>query len=240
MDLGGKIALVTGGTDGIGREIARALRARGAEVIVHGRNPERIAAVRAEGFETIAADLSERAGVDALVAALGDRPLDILVNNAGAGAAYDVSAPIDLDAIDRCIFLNLHAPIHLATRLLPTLKARPRAMIVNITSGLAIAPRAGSPAYCATKAGLRSFSMTLRHQLRGTPVHVLEALPPLVDTAMTASNTRHAKMPAATCARIIVEAMAADRDAAYVGASAWLKRLYSISPALARRLMLRY
>jgi len=240
MNLSGKTALVTGGTDGIGRELARALRARGAAVIVHGRDPGRLAAAAADGFETIAADLSAPAGVEALADALADRPLDILVNNAGAGVAFDVSAPIDLEAVDRCIFLNLHAPIRLAARLLPALRARPEAMIVNVTSGLAIAPRAGSPVYCATKAGLRSFSMTLRQQLRGSGVHVLEALPPLVDTAMTASNTRHAKMSAADCAGAIVTAMERGRDEANVGATSWLRRLYSLSPALARRLMLRY
>jgi uncharacterized oxidoreductase len=240
MNLSGKTALVTGGTDGIGREIARQLRAKGATAIVSGRNRERLAAAEADGFETIAADLSAPAGVDALAAALAERPLDILVNNAGAGATYDVAAPIDLDEVERCLFLNLHAPIRLATRLLPALRERPEAMIVNVTSGLAIAPRAGSPVYCATKAGLRSFTMTLRRQLRGTRVHVLEALPPLVDTAMTAGNTRHAKMSAAQCARIIVAAMAAGRDEANVGATIWLRRLYSLSPALARRLMLRY
>lgn len=240
MKLTGKTALVTGGTDGIGREIARQLRAKGAGVIVHGRNPERIAAAQADGFKTIAADLSTPAGVEALVATVQGRTLDILVNNAGIGAAYDVNAPIDLDAVDRCLFLNLHAPIHLATRLLPQLRARPDAMIVNVTSGLAIAPRAGSPVYCATKAGLRSFTLTLRRQLAGSTVHVLEALPPLVDTAMTAANQRHAKMPAAECARQIVAAMESGRDEANVGAVRWLRLLYSLSPALARRLMLRY
>jgi len=240
MKFTGKTALVTGGTDGIGREIARQLRAKGASMIVHGRNPERIAAAEADGFETIATDLSTPAGVEALVAAIQGRTLDILVNNAGMGAAYDVNAAIDLDAVDRCLFLNLHAPIHLATRLLPQLRARPDAMIVNVTSGLAIAPRAGSPVYCATKAGLRSFTLTLRRQLAGTTVHVLEALPPLVDTAMTAANQRHAKMPAAECARQIVAAMEAGRDEANVGAVRWLRLLYSLSPALARRLMLRY
>ena len=240
MNLTGKTVLVTGGTDGIGREIARLLRVKGATVIVSGRNAERIAAAEAEGFEAIGADLSGPAGVETLVAALAGRTLDILVNNAGMGATYLVDDPIDLDEVDRCIFLNLSAPIHLATRLLPRLRARPEAMIVNVTSGLAIAPRAGSPVYCATKAALRSFTMTLRRQLRDTKVHVLEALPPLVETAMTAGNRGHAKMPASECARQIVAAMEAERDEANVGATIWLRRLYSLSPAFARRLMLRY
>jgi uncharacterized oxidoreductase len=69
-----------------------------------------------------------------------------------------------------------------------TLQTRPEAMIVNVTSGLAIAPSAGAPVYCATKAAMRSYTQSLRAQMKGTRVHVLEALPPLVDTAMTSGR----------------------------------------------------
>ncbi len=239
MKLAGKLALVTGGNDGIGREIARRLQAAGATVIVSGRDPERLAAARAEGFEAIAADLSSQAGVDALVAAVEGRPLDILVNNAGTGTEFSIDAPIDLAATDRGIFLNLNAPIHLAARLLPALRARPEAMIVNVTSGLAIAPRAAAPVYCATKAGLRSFTMALRAQLRGTSVKVLEVLPPVVETRMTAAN-RHRKMPATECARQAVAAMAAGRSEANIGMTGVLRLVYGFSPALARRVVLGY
>ncbi len=239
MKVEGKTALVTGGTDGIGHEVAQELRKKGATLIVSGRDPGRLAVARAEGFEAIAADLAGPEGVAILIAAIGERPLDILVNNAGADASYDVDAPIDLAEVERSLFLNLHAPIHLTTRLLPVLRSRPEAMVVNVTSGLAIAPNARSPIYCATKAGLRSFTMALRAQLAGSNVHVLEVLPPVVETRMTAAN-RHRKMPAAECARRIVAAMEADRDEANIGATRALRTLYSVSPALARRLMLRY
>jgi uncharacterized oxidoreductase len=237
MQLAGKTALVTGGTDGIGREIAGQLRAKGATVIVAGRDPGRIEAARKEGFEAVQADLSNAEGVDALIAALEGRLLDILVNNAGMGVDYDVGGDIDLADVDRCLFLNVTAPIHLATRLLPMLRARPEAMIVNVTSGLAIAPRAASPIYCATKAALRSFSMALRAQLKGSGVHVLEVLPPVVETKMTASRSG-GKMPAAECARQAVAAMEAGRDEANVGQVKLLRFVYSLSPALARRVML--
>lgn len=239
MKLEGKTALVTGGTDGIGKALALQLEAKGVRVIVAGRDPARIAEASAHGFDAIPADLSTGEGVDGLVGALGGRPIDLLVNNAGAGAEYDVAAPVDLGTVDRCIFLNLNAPIHLTTRLMPMLRSRPEAMIVNVTSGLAIAPRAGSPIYCATKAGLRSFTLALRGQLTGSTVRVLEVLPPVVETRMTAGNS-HRKMPVGTCARAIVDAIEADRDEANVGATKWLRRVYSVSPALARRVMLSY
>ena len=239
MKLAGKTALVTGGSDGIGHQIALLLRAKGAAVIVSGRDPGRLAVARAEGLEAIAADLATAEGIDRLIDAIGDRTLDILINNAGTGASFKVDEAIDLGDVDRCLFLNLHAPIQLITRLLPMLRSRPEAMIVNVTSGLAIAPNAGSPVYCATKAGLRSFTMSLRAQLSATNVQVLEALPPVVDTRMTAAN-RHRKMAADECARRIVAAMERNRDEAYVGATRALQTLFSLSPALARRIMLRY
>ena len=239
MEIRGKTALVTGGTDGIGVEIARHLKAGGATVIVAGRNPARLAAAQGEGFEPIAADLSSVAGCDALLAALAGRSIDLLVNNAGMGAEYDVSAPIDLAEVDRCIFLNLNAPIRLITGLLDMLRARPEAMIVNVTSGLAIAPNAGSPVYCGTKAGLRSFTMALRAQLSGTKIHVLEALPPVVETQMTAGNN-HKKMPASECGRQIVAAIAGNRNQANVGMTALLNAVHNISPPIARQVMLRY
>ncbi|MEO6217838.1 MAG: SDR family NAD(P)-dependent oxidoreductase [Sphingomonas sp.] len=243
MEIRGKTALVTGGTDGIGIEIARHLKAGGATVIVAGRNPARLEAARSEGFEPIAADLSNVGGCDALVAALAGRSIDILVNNAGMGAEYDVTpgavGPIDLAEVDRCIFLNLNAPIRLITGLLDMLRARPEAMIVNVTSGLAIAPNAGSPVYCGTKAGLRSFTMALRAQLSGTKVHVLEALPPVVETQMTAGNN-HKKMPAPECGRQIVAAIAGNRNQANIGMTALLNAVHNISPPIARQVMLRY
>ena len=239
MKLAGKTALVTGATDGIGREIARQLRDKGATVIVSGRDPERIEAARSDGFETIGADLSTPAGVDALSAAVADRPLDILVNNAGMGATYQVGDEILVEDVEQCLFLNLHAPIELVTRLLPALRARPEAMIVNVTSGLAIAPRASGPIYCATKAGLRSFTMALRGQLAKTNVHVLEVLPPVVETRMTAAN-RHRKMPASECARQVIRAMEKDHKEANVGMTKVLRLVESVSPALARRVMLGY
>ena len=179
MQLSSKTALVTGGTDGIGAELIRQLRDKGVTVITQGRNPDRVAATRSAGFEVFAADLSTPGGIKILTEAVAGLKIDILVNNAGAGVDHDFrDAPPDLEAADSAIFLNLDAPIHLIAALMLMLQSRPEAMIVNVTSGLAIAPRAGGPVYCATKAGLRSYTQALRAQLKDTRIHVLEALPP--------------------------------------------------------------
>lgn len=233
-----KTALVTGGTDGIGLEIARQLKAKGAKVIVCGRRLDLLDAARADGLEAIAADLSTPDGCDAFVAGLDDRPIDLLVNNAGFGAEYLVTQPIDLAEVERCMAVNFNAPVRLITRMLDGLKAR-KGTIVNVTSGLAIAPRSGSPIYCATKAALRSFTMALRVQLKPFGVRVIEALPPVVDTAMTAANPRK-KMSPQECARQIVVAIERNHDEANVGAVRMLRAVYSISPALARSVMIRF
>jgi uncharacterized oxidoreductase len=240
MDISGKTVLLTGGSAGIGRELARQMKAKGAQVAVTGRNHARLAEMRNEGFEAIEADLSSAHGVDALIADLGDRELDILINNAGQGVDHDFrEAQPDADAADACIYANLDAPIRLITALWPRMKARPEAAIVNVTSGLAIAPRAGSPIYCATKAGLRSYSQALRAQMVGSNVHVIEALPPVVDTQMTADRDMK-KMPAPECARQILVAIERNNPQANVGMVKLLDLAHSISPALARRIMLRF
>ncbi len=240
MDINAKTVLLTGGSAGIGREIARQLKAKGAVVVLTGRDPARLAAMEAEGFEALAADLSHAAGVDALVAALGERPIDILINNAGLGVAHDVRDRLpDPDAADGCLYANLSAPIRLITALLPGLRARPQAAIINVTSGLAIAPNTASSVYCASKAGLRSYTMALRSQLAGEPILVIEALPPVVDTQMTADR-QTSKMPPEECARQIIAALEGGREEANVGMVKVLRAVYSLSPALARRVMRRF
>jgi uncharacterized oxidoreductase len=240
MQLNGKTVLLTGGSAGIGRELARQMQARGAAVVVTGRNAQRLDFMRAEGFEAIEADLSNAAGVDALVAALGGRTVDVLVNNAGQGVDHDFrEAAPDVEAADGCIYANLNAPIRLTAALMPMLRSRPEAAIVNVTSGLAIAPRAGGPVYCATKAGLRSYTQAIRAQLSGTKVHVVEALPPVVETQMTAARTG-SKMKPEECARQILHAIEHDRPEANVGMVKVLQAVHSVSPSLARKIMLRF
>jgi len=240
MELKGKTALVTGGSDGIGLAIARQLMVKGVTVIICGRREEILISARQEGIEAVAADLSNAEGCADLATALAGRDLDILVNNAGMSGNFGPGEPLDLALTDMAIFLNLNAPLHLIGHLLPSLLKRPEASIVNVTSGLAIAPRAGGPVYCATKAALRSFTQSLRHNLRDTKVHVIEALPPVVDTAMTRGRAQGKKMSAQDCAAKIVDAIVTNAPEANVGMVKLLRLAYSISPALARRIMIQF
>ncbi|MDP5103661.1 MAG: SDR family NAD(P)-dependent oxidoreductase [Erythrobacter sp.] len=240
MQLAEKTVLLTGGSAGIGRAMARQMQAKGARVIITGRNPERLDAMRAEGFTALEADLSHPAGVDALIAQLGDAELDILINNAGQLVDHDFrKGTPDADAADEAIYANLSAPIRLITALVPRLRARSQAAIVNVTSGLAIAPAARQPVYCATKAGLRFYTLALREQLKDSAIQVIEALPPVVDTQMNDGNPMK-KMPAEECARQILAAIEQGRDEANIGMTRALRIADSISPALARQITLRF
>jgi uncharacterized oxidoreductase len=239
MNISGKLIVITGGTDGIGLEIARMCKAKGGSVIVCGRRQAQLDSARSEGMEAVSADLSSADGCANFVKVLAGRPIDILINNAGMGGNFGPGEPLNLALTDQAIFLNLNAPMHLIGHLLPTLLERPEAAIVNVTSGLAIAPRAGGPVYCATKAGLRSFTQSLRFNLKNSRVRVIEALPPVVDTALTAGRDGK-KMSPTDCAAQIVDAIEANKNEANVGIVKVLQVIYSISPKLARSVMIRF
>lgn len=191
-----------------------------------------------EGIAFAAADLRDAAARRALVAEVETRlgGLDVLVNNAATQTPMDVRAGLDLAAVEAEVALNLVAPMHLASLFLPLLRARPTAAIVNVTSALALVPKRSAPVYCATKAALRSFTQALRYQLAGTPVRVVEVLPPLVDTAMTAGRGR-GKLPPDDVARALVRGLEGGCDEVRIGKTKWLFAAHRLSPALAGRLM---
>ncbi len=186
MELSGNTALVTGGATGIGLAIARRLLAAGSRVIVCGRREEalRAAAAAHPGLVTRVCDVASEGEREALAAwVTAEHPeLNVLVNNAGVQRRLQLAAGEPWSDTRQEIAINFDAPVHLTLRLLPHLRARPDAAVVNVTSGLAFVPLAGVPVYCATKAALRSFTLSLRYQLVGSSVRVVEVIPPAVDT----------------------------------------------------------
>lgn len=190
MHMSGNTILITGGGSGIGRGLAEAFHALGNHVIIAGRRPEPLQAVAAAnpGMRAVTLDVADSAAVNAFAARAGqDYPaLNVLINNAGIMQTEDALAdPFDIAVCEASIAINLLAPIRLATALLPYLHRQDRAAIVNVTSGLAFVPRADTPTYGATKAALHSWTQSMRHQLRGTPVQMIELAPPLVATDLT-------------------------------------------------------
>jgi NAD(P)-dependent dehydrogenase (short-subunit alcohol dehydrogenase family) len=160
-DLAQQTALVTGATAGIGRATALALAARGAHIIVHGRNEAR-AADTLRQVETLGAtarfepaDLSDPAEVTALAERAGD--VDILVNNAGI-FHFALTADTDPAIFDAHVAINLRAPYLLVQALAPGMVERGHGVMINISSGAATAPGLGSGIYGATKAALESLT----------------------------------------------------------------------------------
>ncbi len=188
MNLRRRTILITGGTSGIGQELARQLLARDNVVLVTGRDPAKLEASRRAlpGVHTFTSDVSDPQSIAALQQnVLAQFPaLDVLINNAGVMRNLDLNEPREPRDLTREIEVNLCGPIWMTRQFLPHLKTRPEAAIINVSSGLAFVPLPSSPVYCATKAGLHSFSQSLRAQLAGTRVAVIELAPPAVDTPL--------------------------------------------------------
>jgi uncharacterized oxidoreductase len=187
MDMSGNTILITGGGSGIGRGLAEAFHASGNRVIITGRRQEVLEeTVRANpGMTHLVLDVDDADAIRAFAAqVVKDCPaLNVLINNAGIMRAENLlSEPFDLSDSETTITTNLLGPIRLTTALLPHLRRQTSATVVNVSSGLAFLPLAGTPTYCATKAALHSYSQSLRYQLRKTTVRVIELAPPAVAT----------------------------------------------------------
>lgn len=188
MKLTGRTILITGGTSGIGLELARELGKRGNTVIVTGRDQGRLDAAQQAlpGLHVFRSDVSDPEAITTLRGQVLARfpDLDVLVNNAGIMRNLNLNQDRDLVDVTREIEVNLCGPVRMVQSFLPHLKTRKDALIVNVSSGLAFIPLPISPVYCATKAAIHSFSQSLRAQLRGTGVTVVELAPPAVETPL--------------------------------------------------------
>lgn len=244
MDVNGRKALVTGGSAGIGREIALQLARKGAKVLIVGRDQSRleeVAAIFPHAISALRADLSVATEVDRIAAELTRHhsDLDLLVNNAALQSQMDMTAGgWSVREVRAEIGVNFDAVVTLAAGLLPVLAANKPAAIVNITSALAIAPKASAPVYCATKAAVRNFSRGLRYQCEDAAlgVSVIEVVMALVDTGMTRGRGK-GKISPNEAARQVVLAIERGRTEVWVGATRIIRALHRLSPHLAERVM---
>lgn len=209
FNLGGRAALVTGGSKGIGKAIAVLLARAGADVLISSRHGDELQAaaeeIRAEAagrVETRVADMTDRGEVSALAefatSTLGK--VDILFNNAGSNAPQPVEAITD-EAWDRIIELNLTSCVMLTRALVPGMKARSFGRIVYIASILGIVGAMDRTLYCATKGGLISLAHAQAIELgpHGITVNCISPGPILTDLPRTMfSDAQRAKMADAT------------------------------------------
>ena len=186
MELSGNTVLITGGASGIGFGLAEQFVQAGSTVIICGRREDKLKEAQAKYpqlqiYTCDVADPNERFSLFEW-ATTAFPTLNILINNAGIQQRFQLQQAPEWDTIHNEIAINVDAPIHFSTLFIPHLLNQPQAAILNVTSGLAFSPMAMMPIYGATKAAIHSFTLSLRHQLSGTPISVIEVIPPAVDT----------------------------------------------------------
>ncbi|KAJ3034001.1 hypothetical protein HDV00_005578 [Rhizophlyctis rosea] len=181
------VALITGGAGGLGRAIAEFLVKRGKKVIIAGRTESSLKQTASEiGAEYITVDVGKADSLAQFVQTATTRfpDIDCIIANAGIQKPIDYkSDPTSvLKTADEEIDINIRGTVHLIAQFLPHLLSKPSAAVMTVSSGLAFVPIPNVPIYCATKAFIHSYSITLRIQLKGTPVRVIEIAPPLVES----------------------------------------------------------
>ena len=187
MNLTGNTILITGGGSGIGRGLAEALHKLGNQIVISGRRKEALRETTEanHGMRAIPVDMESPNSIHFLAnEVVAEFPaLNVVINNAGIMRAENLlDQQADLADAEAIVSTNLLGPIRLTAALLPHLQRQARAALINVSSGLAFVPLALTPTYCATKAAIHSYTQSLRHQLRGTPVEVIELIPPYVAT----------------------------------------------------------
>ena len=200
MELEGKVAIVTGGSRGIGRAIARELAAAGARVVVNYRNADHDpAALLADlpGAVAVRADVSATEGCEALVAAalaLGD--LDIVVNNAGI-TDDGLMLRMKDDAWDQVMAVNAGGAFRMCRAALPTLAKKRGGSLINIVSVSALRGNAGQVNYSASKAAIVGLTRSLAREVGKRNVRVNAVAPGFIDTDMTADLSAETRKAAA-------------------------------------------
>ncbi len=187
MNLKGNTILITGGGSGIGRGLAEAFYKLGNHVIIAGRRREALDETKASNpaMVSFVLDIQDAAAIKRFAEqVITQHPsLNIVINNSGIAPVENLKEPsADFGKVDAIITTNLMGPLRLTAALLPHLQKQLTAAVINVSSGLSFVPLAICPTYCATKAAIHSYTESLRKQMEGTSVEVLEIIPPQVQT----------------------------------------------------------
>lgn len=236
MNLNGQRALVTGGTSGIGLHLALALAQEGANVVVTGRNRERVeeASARHPAITGMVCDVTDDTAVHTLAAALdASGGIDLLINNAGVMHFFDVAKGYALDRQAAEVEIDVMGPMRMVHHFLPGMLLRP-SVVVNVSSGLAYVPFAAAPVYSGAKAFVHAWTRSLRRQLRKTSVQVVELLPPVVDTPLANDlDPSFARMPPQQLAKAFIAGLKRGDVEITPGQSVALKWLSRLGPGVA-------
>ena len=184
------IALITGATSGIGEACARRFAAGGYDLILTGRNGQRLQAVAQEcrgagrEVQTLAFDVRDRRAAEAAVASLTGRwaAIDVLINNAGLALSLDKEYEGDIDEWATMIDTNIKGLLTMTRLIVPSMVARDKGHIINIGSVAGDAAYAGGNVYCATKSAVKALTDGLRIDVAHTALRVTNIKPGLVET----------------------------------------------------------
>jgi uncharacterized oxidoreductase len=235
MNVSDNTVLITGGSAGIGFEIAKLLSAHHNQVIVTGRDQLRLDKALAQLTKVtgIVSDVSKAGDVEDLALILkNDFPdLNMVINNAGRAVLYDIgNSEGAFEIAEDEMRTNYLSVIRLNEKLLPLLKSRKEAAIVNVSSVVALVP-GKIPTYSASKAALHSYTQSLRIALsRSSNVKVFELMPPLVDTEFSAIINGNTGIAPSVVAQDFINAVENDIYEIRVGKTQYIYDLYLRSP----------
>jgi len=182
----GNTIFLTGGTSGIGLELARRFRDLGNTVVVSGRRKDLLDTIAAEDhIEGVVLDVADPASIAAAFAEVTARhDVNVLITMAGIMRPENLQDPAHLAAAEATIDINLLGTIRSIATFLPYLQQQSDPVVMTVSSGLAFVPLTITPTYNATKAAIHSYTQSLRLQLAGTAVQVIELVPPAVQTTL--------------------------------------------------------
>ncbi|MNM96065.1 Sulfoacetaldehyde reductase [compost metagenome] len=199
MRMTGNTIFITGGGSGIGRGLAEAFHKLGNQVIISGRRKERLQQTldANPGMAAIELDINDTASIQAAAQHLiANHPeLNVLINNAGIMLLDHAEGPVDDELALLTVTTNLLGPIRMTSALVEHLRAKPDAVIVNVSSVLGFVPMAVTAVYSATKAALHSYTLSQRYLLGEHGVQLVEIAPPWVRTELLDSSEEERAIP---------------------------------------------
>lgn len=240
MRISNNTIVITGGARGIGLALTKKLIDNNNKVIVVGRKINIPIELQEHSDSVIfkKCNLANQQEFDSLLIDLENNypEINVLINNAGIQHNYSFLEQTELNSrIDVEIVTNLIAPIKLAANLIPLLSNKDEAAIVNISSALAIVPKENASVYCATKAGIHSYSQSLRYQLEKTTIKVFELMPPLVNTDMTRGRGKN-KIEPEIVAKEFIKSFALNKYEINIGKIKILKMLNRLTPGIVKKI----
>lgn len=231
---------ITGGSSGIGLEMADALTRKGNQVIICGRSTEKLkkAEQAIPELKIFQCDLSESKQRKYLVnRVIEEHPeCNVLINN--AAIVHQTNFFSDQDMMKKAgleIETNFTAPVELTKLFSPQLKKNPDSAIIYITTGLVYSPKAAYPIYCATKSALHSFIQTLRWQIKDIPISIYEVLMPAVDTPFHRGNPPKMVMSTKHAVKEMMDKLEKDQKEIKIGPVGILHYLSRIAPGFAMK-----